>query len=52
MAKKITISFKENSKEMKLFTIVDSMEDKSGWIKEVIKKALIEKNLNKDEEEF
>lgn len=52
MAKKITISFKENSKEMKLFTAVDSKEDKSGWLKEVIKKALKEENLNKNEEEF
>lgn len=49
MAKKITISFKENSKEMKLYAAVDSLEDKSGWIKEIISKALIEEeNKNKE----
>lgn len=49
MAKKITISFKENSKEMKLYAAVDSLEDKSGWIKEIISKALIEEE-NKNRE--
>lgn len=45
MAKTITVSFKENTKEMKLYATVNAMEDKSGWVKEVIMKALLEEEF-------
>lgn len=51
MAKKLTISFKETTKDMKLYSIISSMEDKSCFIKEAIRKALIdEENKNKENE--
>lgn len=50
MAKTITISFKETAKDMKLFTFVDSLDDKSGWVKDAISAALIkeERRNNKN----
>lgn len=39
--KKITISFKNTSKDMQLYTILKSLEEQSGTIKEILYKALI-----------
>lgn len=49
MAKKMSVSFKETSKDMKLYASVNAMEDKSSWIKDAMRKALLEEeNKNKE----
>lgn len=48
MAKKISVSFKETTKEMQLYTTVFAIEDRSNWIKDLIVKALSEENKNKE----
>ena len=47
MAKKISISFKETTKDMELYILLMGMEDKSNEIKDILRKALIEKKLKK-----
>lgn len=55
MARKISISFKETTKDIKLYTFLDSLEDKSADIKKALreyyKKELSgeEKILKKEE---
>lgn len=41
MARKITISFKETTKDIELYSYLVSLEDKSTEIKNLIRKALI-----------
>ena len=45
MAKKIPISFKETTKDLRLYTYIMSLEDRSTWVKEVLRKAM-EKEIN------
>lgn len=40
MARKITISFKETTKDIELYSYLVSLEDKSTEIKDLIRKAL------------
>lgn len=40
MARKISISFKKTTKDMELYDLLNSMEDKSYEIKQLIRKAL------------
>lgn len=40
MARKITISFKETKKDLELFELLDSLEDKSAEIKAILRKSL------------
>ena len=44
MARKITISFKETTKDIALYSYLVSLEDKSTEIKELIRKGLEKKN--------
>lgn len=44
MAKKISISFKETTKDMELYIKIMSLEDKSNEIKEILRKALLGNN--------
>lgn len=39
---KITISFKNTSRDMKLYTVLKSLEEQSGTIKEILYKELIQ----------
>lgn len=39
--KKITISFKNTSKDMQLYTVLKSLEEQSATIKEILYKTLI-----------
>lgn len=41
MARKITISFKETTKDIELYNYLISLEDKSTEIKDLIRKAII-----------
>lgn len=43
MARKITISFKEITKDIELYSYLISLEDKSTEIKELIRKGLEKK---------
>ena len=43
MARKITISFKETTKDIELYSYLISLEDKSSEIKELIRKGLDKK---------
>lgn len=45
----ITISFKKTTKDMKLFTLLSSFEEKSDTIKEILYKVLIEDNEKKND---
>lgn len=38
MSKKITISFKETTKDMQLYLFLNNLEDKSNEIKEALRK--------------
>lgn len=40
MARKISISFKETSKDIELYSYLNSLEDKSAEIKSIIRKGL------------
>ncbi|WP_142415377.1 circadian clock-controlled protein [Hathewaya massiliensis] len=44
MARKISVSFKETTKDLELYNIVNNMEDKSCEIKKILREFLIEKN--------
>ena len=50
MARKITISFKETTKDIELYSYLVSLEDKSTEIKEIIRKGLSKTNLNEKKE--
>lgn len=43
MARKITISFKETTKDIELYSYLISLEDKSTEIKNIIRKGLEKK---------
>jgi hypothetical protein len=43
MARKITISFKETTKDIELYSYLISLEDKSTEIKDLIRKGLDKK---------
>lgn len=43
MARKITISFKETTKDIELYSYLTSLEDKSTEIKNIIRKGLEKK---------
>lgn len=47
--KQINISFKNTTKDMKLYTAIDSLEEKAGTIKQILYKALVEKKEFKDD---
>lgn len=49
MANKITVSFKNTSKDLKLFSYLNSLEDKSGEIKDMLRLAMkvLEEEENK-----
>lgn len=50
MARKISISFKETSKDIELYNYINSLEDKSSEIKSLLRQALKGgKTKNKDE---
>lgn len=44
MARKITISFKETTKDLELFEYLYNLEDKSTEIKSLLRKALTKDN--------
>lgn len=46
MARKITISFKETTKDIELYSYLFSLEDKSTEIKDLIRKGLDKKSNN------
>lgn len=46
MARKISISFKETTKDIELYSYLVSLEDKSTEIKNLIRKALENENKN------
>ncbi|MDU7085938.1 MULTISPECIES: circadian clock-controlled protein [Clostridium] len=46
MARKITISFKETTKDIELYSYLISLEDKSTEIKDLIRKGLDKKSNN------
>lgn len=57
MARKISVSFKETSKDLKLYNYLNSLDDKSADIKDLLRKALkdvklddveIKENVDKD----
>ncbi len=50
MARKITISFKETTKDIELYSYLVSLEDKSTEIKDIIRKGLSKTNLNEKKE--
>ena len=50
MARKITISFKETTKDIELYSYLISLEDKSAEIKDIIRKGLSKSNLNEKKE--
>ena len=50
MARKITISFKETTKDIELYSYLVSLEDKSTEIKDIIRKGLSKSNLNEKRE--
>lgn len=43
MSKKLTISFKETTKDTELLLAINKLEEKSQTIKEILYKALVEK---------
>lgn len=48
MAKKIPISFKETTKDIRLYTFIMSIEERerSAWIKEQLRKVIEKENNN------
>ena len=50
MARKITISFKETTKDIELYSYLVSLEDKSTEIKDIIRKGLSKSNFNEKKE--
>lgn len=46
MARKISISFKETTKDIELYSYLISLEDKSTEIKDLIRKGLDKKSNN------
>ena len=48
MAKKITISFKENKRDLELFEILDNLDDKSYEIKKALRELFM--NIDKKDE--
>jgi hypothetical protein len=51
MARKLSVSFKETKRDMELYNLIMAMDDKSYWIKDVLRKAINkeEKQTNKSE---
>ncbi|GAA0076223.1 hypothetical protein UT300005_06010 [Clostridium sp. CTA-5] len=49
MARKISVSFKETSKDLKLYNYLNSLDDKSADIKELLRKALKDVKIDDDE---
>ncbi|KAI3350844.1 circadian clock-controlled protein [Clostridium botulinum] len=49
MARKISVSFKETSKDLKLYKYLNSLDDKSADIKDLLRKALKDVKLDDDE---
>lgn len=47
--KQINISFKNTTKDMQLYTAIESLEEKSETIKQILYKALVEKKGFKDD---
>lgn len=47
--KQINISFKNKTRDMQLYTAIDSLEEKSETIKQILYKALVEKREFKDD---
>lgn len=47
MAKKLTISFKETTKDTELWLAIQHLEEKSGTIKNILYKELVSKQLKK-----
>lgn len=47
MARKITISFKETTKDIELYSYLISLEDKSAEIKNILRKGLETLKINK-----
>ena len=52
MARKITISFKETTKDLELFTYLDNLEDKSTEIKNLIRTGSEVKGIEKKENRY
>lgn len=50
MARKISISFKETTKDIELYNYIMSLEDKSSEVKLLLRKALKNEKINKIEE--
>lgn len=49
MARKISISFKETNKDLELYKILMSMDDKSYEVKQILRTVLIKDNkVNQD----
>ncbi|EES50294.1 hypothetical protein [Clostridium botulinum] len=48
MARKISVSFKETSKDLKLYNYLNSLDDKSADIKDLLRKALKDVKLDND----
>ncbi|WP_010295812.1 hypothetical protein [Clostridium senegalense] len=44
MARKISISFKETTKDLELYELLNNMEDKSCEIKRLLRKVIKEEN--------
>lgn len=49
MARKISISFKETSKDLELYNYINSLEDKSADVKALLRKALKSEKMDKIE---
>ena len=50
MEKKLTISFKETTKDTELWLAIQHLEEKSGTIKNILYKELVSKKSKKAEE--
>ena len=50
MARKITISFKETTKDIELYSYLVSLEDKSAEIKNIIRNGLSKTNSTENKE--
>lgn len=49
MARRLTISFKEITKDIELYSYLDSLEDKSTEVKELIRKGIKVKKIEEKE---
>lgn len=47
MARKISISFKETTKDIELYNYINSLEDKSAEVKELLRQAI--KGIKREE---